>query len=69
MPLILHHQNERSNDDVVCITHGCLYNDETAAQNCSGVTWNNEPAIEWCEEYEPETDNTPLESDRRRSAH
>ena len=65
MPLILHHQNERSND-IGCITYECEYYETTYDQNCSGVTWDGGPAIEWCEEYKPEKpDNPPLHVDRQ----
>ena len=53
VPLILHYQNERSSN-VGCITYECPYNDGTAAQNCFGVTLDDTPAVELCEEYEPE---------------
>lgn len=54
MPLILHHQDERSSD-VGCIKFECEYYDVFSEQNCSGKTWDGETAIEWCEDYKPKT--------------
>ena len=54
MSLILHHQNERS-ISIGCMVFTCQYYDPNSEQNCNGKTWDGGPAIEWCEEYEPET--------------